>query len=337
MELVENGNGNINGSENDNENENGNENEYVSINRRPPIYSRFFRAIRQYHVLYLMCIPGITFFLLFRYFPMWGILVAFQDYNPWLGFWDSNWVGFAHFTRFFSSPNFGVLMRNTLLLSLYNIIFAFPAPIILALLLNEVRRAWFKRSIQTLIYIPHFISWVIIGSMTFMLLNSTGAINTLLGVFGVDPVPFLTSTSTFRSIMVIQGIWRGAGFGTIIFLAALSGVDMEQYEAAIVDGASRWQQCWHITLPALRTVVVLLLILSMGSVLDTNFDQVILLSNAGNRSVSDVIEVFVFREGIVNGNFSFTTAIGLFQSLIGLVLVVAADRGAKAVGESGLF
>jgi len=268
---------------------------------------------------------------------MWGILVAFQDFNPWLGFWDSNWVGFAHFTRFFQSPNFGVLMRNTLLLSLYNIIFAFPAPIILALLLNEVRKSWFKRSIQTLIYIPHFISWVIIGSMTFMLLSSTGAINSMLAAFGFDPVPFLTSTSTFRSIMVIQGIWRGAGFGTIIFLAALSGVDMEQYEAAIVDGASRWQQCWHITLPALRTVVVLLLILSMGSVLDTNFDQVILLSNAGNRSVSDVIEVFVFREGIVNGNFSFTTAIGLFQSLIGLVLVVVADRGAKAVGESGLF
>ena len=306
-------------------------------NRRPSAFARFFRALRQYHVLYLMCIPGIAFFLLFRYFPMWGILVAFQDFNPWLGFWDSNWVGFAHFTRFFNSPNFSVLMRNTLLLSLYNIIFAFPAPIILALLLNEVRKAWFKRSIQTLIYIPHFISWVIIGSMTFMLLSSTGAINSLLGNFGVAPVPFLTSTGTFRSIMVIQGIWRGAGFGTIIFLAALSGVDMEQYEAAIVDGASRWQQCWHITLPALRTVVVLLLILSMGSVLDTNFDQVILLSNAGNRSVSDVIEVFVFREGIVNGNFSFTTAIGLFQSLIGLFLVVVADRGAKAVGESGLF
>lgn len=299
--------------------------------------SRFFRAIRKHYVLYLLCIPGILFFILFRYLPMWGILVSFQNYNLWLGFWESDWVGFAHFTRFFTGPNFNTLMVNTLWLSFLNIAFAFPAPIILALLLNEVRRQWFKRSIQTLIYIPHFISWVIIGSMTFMLLSSGGPVNAILGNFGIGPIPFLTSVSTFRPMMVVQGIWRGAGFGTIIFLAALSGVDMEQYEAAIVDGAGRWKQCWHITLPALRSVVILLLILQMGSVLDTNFDQIILLSNAGNRTVSDVIEVFVFREGIVGGNFSFTTAIGLFQSVIGLILVIIADRAAKLVGESGIF
>jgi len=268
---------------------------------------------------------------------MWGILIAFQDYNIWLGFWESAWVGFDQFTRFFTSTSFSTLLGNTLMLSLLNIIFAFPAPILLALMLNEVRRKWFKRSIQTLIYIPHFISWVIIGSMTFMLLSSTGLVNSFLRSLGFDTVPFLTSIDTFRTIMVTQGIWRSAGFGTIIFLAALSGVDMEQYEAAIVDGASRWRQCWHITLPALRSVIVLLFILQMGNVLDTNFEQVVLLSNAGNRSVSDVIEVFVFREGIVGGNFSFTTAIGLFQSVIGLILVIAADRTAKLVGESGLF
>ena len=299
--------------------------------------TRALRAMRKHYALYLLCLPGIAFFLLFRYFPMWGILVAFQNFNLWAGFWESDWVGLAHFTRFLTGPNFRTLMVNTLLLSLYNIVFAFPAPIVLALLLNELRKHWFKRSIQTLIYIPHFISWVIIGSMTFMLLSSTGPVNSFLGNFGIGPIPFLTSVDTFRSVMVVQGIWRGAGFGTIIFLAALSGVDMEQYEAAIVDGASRWRQCWHITLPALRGVVVLLLILQMGSVLDTNFDQVILLSNAGNRAVSDVIEVFVFREGIVGGNFSFTTAIGLFQSVIGLVLVITADRLAKLAGESGLF
>jgi len=309
----------------------------VKTKAKPPGSSKLIKALRRYYVLYLLCIPGILFFILFRYAPMWGILVAFQDFNIWRGFWDSDWVGVAHFTRFFTGPNFGLLMTNTLVLSLLNIVFAFPAPIILALMLNELRIQWFKRSIQTLIYIPHFISWVIIGSMTFMLLSSGGPINSFLGNFGIGPIPFLTSTDTFRPIMVIQGIWRGAGFGTIIFLAALSGVDMEQYEAAIVDGASRWRQCWHITIPALRSVVVLLFILQMGSVLDTNFDQVVLLSNAGNRSVSDVIEVFVFREGIVGGNFSFTTAIGLFQSVIGLILVVAADRLAKLVGESGLF
>jgi len=304
---------------------------------RGSLLARFLKAVRRYYVLYLLCVPGLLFFVLFRYVPMWGILVAFQDYNIWRGFAASEWVGFAHFARFFAGPNFGLLMRNTIILSALNIIFAFPAPILLALLLNEIRRNWFKRSIQTLIYIPHFISWVIIGSMTFMLLSSTGPINSLLGNIGIAPIAFLTSAEAFRPIMVLQGIWRGAGFGTIIFLAALSGVDMEQYEAAVVDGASRWRQCWHITLPALRSVVVLLLILQMGSVLDTNFDQVILLSNAANRTVSDVIEVFVFREGIIGGNFSFTTAIGLFQSVIGLILVIAADRMAKLVGESGLF
>lgn len=299
--------------------------------------SRFVRAIQKYHVLYLMCIPGALFFILFRYGPMWGILVAFQDYNIWRGFWESDWVGFAHFTQFFTGPNFRVLMTNTLMLSFLNIVFAFPAPIVLALFLNEIRLHWFKRSIQTMIYVPHFISWVIIGSMTFMLLSHNGPINSFLSNFNIGPFAFLTDTNTFRPIMVIQGIWRGAGFGTIIFLAALSGVDMEQYEAAIVDGASRWRQCWHITLPALRTVVVLLLILQMGSVLDTNFEQVVLLSNAGNRAVSDVIETFVFRVGIVGGNFSFTTAIGLFQSVIGLILIIATDRIAKMVGEAGLF
>ena len=301
------------------------------------LMTRLGTAIRKYYLFYLLCIPGLLFFLLFRYLPMWGILIAFQDYNIWLGFWESAWVGFDQFTRFFTSTSFSTLLGNTLMLSLLNIIFAFPAPILLALMLNEVRRKWFKRSIQTLIYIPHFISWVIIGSMTFMLLSSTGLVNSFLRSLGFDTVPFLTSIDTFRTIMVTQGIWRSAGFGTIIFLAALSGVDMEQYEAAIVDGASRWRQCWHITLPALRSVIVLLFILQMGNVLDTNFEQVVLLSNAGNRSVSDVIEVFVFREGIVGGNFSFTTAIGLFQSVIGLILVIAADRTAKLVGESGLF
>ena len=305
--------------------------------KKAPLISRFFSAIRKHWILYLMCLPGIAFFALFRYFPMWGILVAFKDFNIWRGFWGSEWVAFENFTRFFSSNDFWLLLGNTLWLSLLNVIFAFPAPIILALFLNELRRQKYKRFIQTLIYIPNFISWVIIGSMTFMLLNSTGLINSILVALNFNSVNFLVDAAYFRPIIVIQGIWRGAGFGTIIFLAALSGVDMEQYEAAIVDGASRWRQVWHITLPALRSVVVLLFILQMGSVLDTNFDQVVLLSNAANRSVSDVIEVFVFREGIINGNFGLTTAIGLFQSVIGLILVLASDRLAKIFGESGLF
>jgi len=301
------------------------------------VFPRVWQQLRRHYLLYLMCIPGILYFILFRYAPMWGILIAFQDYNIFRGFWESEWVGFAHFMRFFNSPAFSTLMVNTLVISLLNIAFAFPAPIILALLLNEVRLAWFKRSIQTLIYIPHFISWVIVASMTFMLLRSGGPVDIILSMFGFDTVPFLTSVDTFRPMIVLQGIWRGAGFGTIVFLAALAGVDVEQYEAAIVDGASRFKQCWHITLPALRSVVILLLILQMGSILETGFDQLFLMGNAGNRSVSDVLAVFVFREGVVGGDFSYTSAIGLFQSVIGLIFVLGADRLAKRVGEFGIF
>jgi len=309
----------------------------TSSDKPLPLATRAKIQFKRHYILYLMCIPGALYFILFRYAPMWGILIAFQDYNIFRGFFYSEWVGLDHFIRFFNSPAFNTLMVNTLAISFLNILFAFPAPIVLALLLNEVRLQWFKRSIQTLIYIPHFISWVIIGSMTFMLLSSGGPVNQILNIFGFNTIPFLTSIDTFRPMIVMQGIWRGAGFGTIIFMAALSGVDMEQYEAAIVDGASRLKQCWYITLPALRSVVVLLLILQMGSVLEAGFDQLILMSNAGNRSVSDVIDVFVFREGVVGGNFSYTAAIGLFQSVIGLVLVLGADRLAKRAGESGIF
>jgi len=305
--------------------------------QKTPVFARVWQQLRRHYLLYLMCIPGILYFILFRYGPMWGILFAFQDYNIFKGFWESEWVGLAHFIRFFNSPAFSVLMVNTLVISLLNIVFAFPAPIILALLLNEVRLAWFKRSIQTLIYIPHFISWVIVASMTFMLLNGGGPVNSLLAIFGFDTVPFLTSIDTFRPMIVLQGIWRGAGFGTIIFLAALAGVNVELYEASIVDGASRLKQCWYITLPALRSVIILLLILQMGSILETGFDQLFLMGNAANRSVSDVLAVFVFREGVVGGNFSYTTAIGLFQSIIGLIFVLGADRLAKRVGEFGIF
>jgi putative aldouronate transport system permease protein len=268
---------------------------------------------------------------------MWGILIAFQDYNIWRGFAGSEWVGVTHFTAFFNSHAFAPLMINTLLLSLYGIVFAFPAPIILALFLNEIRKTWFKRAIQTMVYIPHFISWVIVASMTFMLLNSTGPVNGLINHMGGSTQNFLTSVSTFRPIIIVQTIWKNAGWGTIVFLAALSNVDIEQYEAAIVDGAGRFRQVWHITLPAIRSVIVILLILQMGSVLDSGFDQIFLMSNAGNRSVSDVIDTFTYREGIINGHFSYTTAIGLFKSIIGMVLIVGTNKLAKKAGESGIF
>ena len=293
--------------------------------------------MRKSYWLYIMCIPGILYYILFRYFPMWGILIGFQDYNIFRGFNASPWVGFKHFINFFNSNNFAPLMTNTLLLSLYSIIFAFPAPIILALFLNELQSRIFKRTIQTMVYVPHFISWVIVASITFMLLNSTGPINGMLKALGGDAVSFLTLPGTFRPMIIVQTIWKESGWGTIVFMAALSNVDVEQYEAAIVDGAGRFQQVWHITLPAIRSTIVILFILQMGNVLDNGFDQIYLMSNAGNRTVSDVLDTFTYREGIINGFFSYTTAIGLFKSVIGIILILGSNKIAKTAGESGIF
>ena len=295
------------------------------------------RSIRKHYWLYIMCIPGIVYFFLFRYLPMWGILIGFQDYNIWMGFSGSPWVGFKHFVNFFNSYSFVQLMVNTLILSLYSIVFAFPAPIILALFLNEIRKNWFKRTIQTMVYVPHFISWVIVASISFMLLNSTGPVNGLIALFGGEPVAFLTNPGSFRSLIIIQTVWKEAGWGTIVFLAALSNVDVELYEAATVDGAGRFRQVWHITLPAIRSTIIILLILRMGNVLDNGFDQIFLMSNAGNRAVSDVLDTFTYREGIINGYFSYTTAIGLFKSIIGMVLILGTNKLAKIAGESGIF
>jgi len=268
---------------------------------------------------------------------MWGVMIGFKDFNIFRGFAASPWVGFKHFINFFTSTNFVPLMVNTLLLSLYSIVFAFPAPILLALFLNEIRSKVFKRTIQTMVYVPHFISWVIVASISFMLLNTTGPINSLITFFGGDSVSFLTDPKHFRQIIIIQTIWKESGWGTIVFLAALSSVDMEQYEAAIVDGAGRFQQVWHITLPAIRSTIVILFILQMGNVLDNGFDQIFLMSNAGNRAVSDVLDTFAYREGIINGAFSYTTAIGLFKSVIGIILILGSNKIAKIAGESGIF
>ena len=311
----------------------------ASVKKEMPAnkFAKTIRTMRKSYWLYIMCIPGITYFILFRYLPMWGILIGFQDYNIFRGFSASPWVGAKHFLNFFRSSSFAPLMINTLILSLYSIVFAFPAPIILALFLNELRSKVFKRTIQTMVYVPHFISWVIVASLSFMLLNSTGPVNGLLKVLGSDIFPFLTEASAFRPIIIIQTIWKESGWGTIVFLAALSNVDVEQYEAAIVDGAGRFRQVWHITLPAIRSTIVILLILRMGNVLDNGFDQIFLMSNAGNRAVSDVLDTFTYREGIINGAFSYTTAIGLFKSVIGMVLILGSNKLAKKAGESGIF
>ncbi|WP_409340266.1 ABC transporter permease [Paenibacillus sp. MBLB4367] len=294
--------------------------------------------LRKYWDLYLIMVPGIVYLVVFKYLPMWGIVIAFQNYSVFTGIRASEWVGIAHFQEMFTNPEFFRIFRNTLLISLYKLVWGFPGPIVLAILLNEVRRAWFKRSIQTLVYLPHFLSWVIIGGILINVLSPTeGIVNRIIQMFGLEPVFFLADPGWFRSVLVVSDIWKEVGWGAIIYLAALAGIDPQQYEAAIIDGANKWRQIWHITLPALLSTIVILFVLRLGHVLDVGFEQIFVLYHPIVYEVSDVIETFVYRVGITQGQFSFSTAVGLFKSVIGLILVVAANRLAKKLGQSGIW
>lgn len=288
--------------------------------------------------LYLLVLPGLVYYIVFKLIPMFGIIVAFQTYNPYTGFLKSPFVGWKNFRDFFTHREFFLLFKNTLYISFLNIVFYFPAPIILSLLLNEVRHSWYKRSVQTLVYVPHFLSWVIVYSLFYMLLTTDGGVvNLLVEMATGRRIRFLEDPAWFRTIVIIQTIWKETGWGTIIFLAALAGVDIEQYEAAIVDGAGRLRQLWHITLPAIKSTIVILLILRMGGVLNTGFDQIYLLTNSINRAVANVFDVYVYEQGITRGSFSFATAVSLFKSIIGMILVYSTNYIAKKAGESGIF
>ncbi|WP_411350137.1 ABC transporter permease [Paenibacillus sp. WLX2291] len=300
--------------------------------------ARLWKDIVRDRWLYLMLIPGVVFFLVFKYGPMYGLIMAFQNYQPIAGFSGSEFVGFKHFTRLFSEPVFLMLFKNTLLLALYNIIFFFPAPIVLALLLNEVRRKFFKNTIQTLVYIPHFISWPVVVGLCYVLFTSDGGIvNDLLQRFGFSDVNVLMNPDAFRPLVIIQQIWKEIGWGTIIFLAALAGVNMELYESAVIDGANRFKQMFHITLPAIKSTIVILLILRMGTFLDSGFEQIFLMVNSLNRDVGEVFDTYVYSVGLAGGQFSYSTAVGLFKSVVSLILVVLTNRIAKALGEEGVY
>lgn len=306
----------------------------INLNRRANIWKRLKRD----KWLYILLLPGLLYFLVFKYAPMWGVLLAFKDYQPFIGFWKSEWVGVEHFRVFFQNPDFFMLLRNTLVLTLYNLLFFFPAPIILALLLNEIHRSFFKKTVQTMIYVPHFISMVIVASMSYVFLTTEGgAVNEMLYTLTGSKVDFLASPDWFRPLIILQTIWKECGWGTIIFLAALAGVDVEQYEAAVVDGASRWRQIWHITLPAIRSTIIILLILRMGTILDNGFEQIYLMMNALNREVAEVFDTYVYALGITQGAFSYSTAVGLFKSVIGVTMVLGTNWLAKKFGQSGLY
>ena len=287
--------------------------------------------------LYVMMIPGIIYFLVFKYLPMWGIIIGFEDYSPFLGPFNSPWKGLYWFQRFFATKKWVDYLSNTLILSFMSIVFTFPAPIILALMLNEIRSMHYKKVTQTLLYMPHFISIVIVVSITYVVFGTDGIIYKLTTQMLGRSIDYLGDPKVFRWMIVGQSIWKETGWGTIIFLAALTNVDTQLYEAAMIDGANRAQRLWHITLPAIRSTIVLMLVLRMGSVLDTGYEHLILMSNALNRSVSQTLDVFVYQNGIVNGQLSYTTAVGLMKSLVSVILVVSSNKIAHALGEEGLY
>ncbi len=304
------------------------------IRKRMP----FHQYVRHHWWLYLMILPGAVYFLIFKYVPILSLVIAFQDYNPWLGMLNSPFVGLKHFENFFTGNDFTRLLVNTLSISFLNLIFYFPMPIIVALLLNEIKNYRYKSTIQTMIYIPYFISMVIVASITYTLLNvNDGVINMMLKQATGETIDFLSGKEYFRGIIVIQNIWKETGWGMIIFLAALAGVDVELYEAAKVDGAGRWKQMWHITLPAIRGTIVIMLILRVGSILNTGFEQIFLMSNSLNRSVAEVFDTYVYRLGVTNGQYSFSTAVGMFKGIVGCVMVLGTNWIAKKCGETGIY
>ncbi|AEE97719.1 ABC transporter permease [Mahella australiensis] len=314
------------------------EQQTVALRKKPNSVATAFKRLSEFKYLYIMLIPGITYFVVFHYIPMYGVTIAFKDFKIMQGIIDSPWVGLKYFKQAFESPFFAQTLWNTFIISVYKLLWGFPAPIILALLLNEVKNSIFKRTIQTISYLPHFLSWVVIGGiLTDMLSPQTGVVNNIIKMFGGEPIYFMASKEWFRTVLVASDIWKEVGWGSIIYLAALSGIDPQLYEASQIDGANRWQQTWHITLPGIRGTIAILLILRLGNILNAGFEQIFIMYNSAVYEVSDIIDTWVYRIGLQGMQYSLATAVGLFKSLIGLVLVVAANWVTHRMGESGIW
>ncbi len=308
----------------------------VSLKRKP--FKKVMSQIYTDRQLYIMLIPFLLFYALFVYKPMWGLQVAFKDYNIFKGMSGSDWVGFKNFQTVFGNPYFFRILKNTLLISFYSLVFSFPMPIILALLLNEVRNKKFKGIVQTFTYLPYFISAVVVcGMVTSFLSPSTGIVNIILDKLGFDKVYFLSKPQYFRTIFILQGIWQNTGYSSIVYIAALGGIDMELYDAAKVDGCGRWKQMLHVTLPGLLPTIVTLFIINVGNVLNVNYEKIILLYQPATYETADVINSYVYRLGIEQSNYGVSTAMGLFNSAVGFVLVYVANKMSNKINGTGLW
>ncbi|EGG37695.1 ABC transporter permease [Paenibacillus sp. HGF5] len=307
------------------------------MNDRQSFKSRFIRDFVMNKYLYIMMIPVIGYYLIFHYGPMYGAIIAFKDYSPMKGILESDWVGLKHFEEFFNSYYFLRVLKNTILISLYTLVFEFPAPIILALLINEVRKKKFKRVVQTITYMPYFISLVVICGIITDFTNADGLINRLFMMLGYDGQAMLQKPELFRPIYVLSEIWQRIGWESIIYIAALMSIDLEQYEAARMDGASRIKQMFYITLPGLLPVITIMFILRMGNMLNVGFEKIILLYNPVTYETADVISSFVYRKGLLEFGWSYSSAVGLFNSVINLVLLISANYISRRVSQNSLW
>ena len=287
--------------------------------------------------LYLFILPVIAFYIIFAYFPMYGIVIAFKDYSITRGIFGSEWVGLQHFINFFHYPEVGRLFRNTLTISIVGLVVGTPMPIIFALILNELRWKKYRKVVQTISIFPHFVSSVVTCTVVRQMCQSDGLFNQVLGLFGVDPTPLLTVPNAFVWILQIKGLWQGIGWSSIIYLAAMAGVDKEIYEAAELDGCSRIQRMWYITIPCIMPTIVLLLIMSVGSLLSVGSEDILLLYNPSIYETADVISTYTYRKGLIDFDFSYSAAIGLFNSVINVILLGIANKIAKTVSETSLF
>jgi putative aldouronate transport system permease protein len=287
--------------------------------------------------LFLLMLPGLAYFLVFHYGALLGNVIAFKDYVPFDGVWGSRWVGLDNFRRMFEDGEFWDAVLNTLWIAVLQIVFYFPVPLALALLLHSLTRSSIRRFVQSVAYLPHFISWVIVVALFQQVLGDTGMVNSYLGDAGLHTVDIIGNPDAFKPLVVAQVIWKDAGWGTIIFLAALSQVDEQQYEAAAIDGAGPWRRFWHVTLPAIRAVIVLLLIMRLGDILSVGFEQMLLQRDAVGPQAAEIIDTFVYYQGIVGGDYGFAAAAGLFKGVVGALLVYAANKVAHRLGEQGVY
>jgi putative aldouronate transport system permease protein len=300
--------------------------------------NRVSKILRRDALLYLFVLPGVLYFLIFHYIPMYGLQIAFKDYSPYRGIWGSPWLGLEQFRRFLSSFQFWRILGNTLGLNFFQLLAGFPAPIVLALLLNQVQNRRFKKVVQTVTYAPHFISTIVMVGIIYIFLSPTnGLVNKVLALFSAEPIFFMARPEMFKTIYVVTGIWQSMGWGAIIYLAALSGINPELYEAAVVDGASRLQKIMYIDIPLILPTVIVMFILTTGRIMDVDFQKVYLMQNPLNLSGSEVISTYVFKVGLEGAQFSFATAVGLFNTLVNLVLILTVNRVSRTLGENSLF